>query len=85
MPHVDATCTTHHACECIQAQLAALRKRCEAGERFHSAAWEIIRHEYGEHFRVPDSDTSPWANKMRKFCAAWDAYDATRGAGKGEG
>lgn len=72
----------------LTAELSALRERVEelanTGEQFNIEAWNILRHEYGEEFRIADSDRSPWAAKMRRFLAASDAHlAALRRAGGG--
>ena len=62
----------------ISAALTAARQVPEllanTGETMNAAAWELVRHEYGEQFRVNDTDTSRWASVIRRFCAASDAH-----------
>lgn len=51
----------------------AVRQRdslAKAADRADMQAWNLLAHEYGEHFRVADTDTSKWADKVRAFLAA---------------
>jgi hypothetical protein len=58
----------------LRSQVAALTAQrdamVEAADHADMQAWNLLAHEYGEHFRVNDTDTSKWADKVRAFLAA---------------
>lgn len=65
----------------IQAALldaAKVNEGCEllanTSDTMSLAAWDLVRHEYGEQFSVKDTDSSQWANKVRRFCIASDTH-----------
>lgn len=60
----------------IERLRAQVQELANTGEQFNMEAWNILRHEYGEEFRIADSDASPWARKMRRFLTASDAHIA---------